>query len=842
MSRRKIDYGIDLGTTNSAIARMENGEVRILKTKDGQMDTTPSCVAYNKKQVLFVGQRAFNSLQEELKQSLIHFQTTHSRKERNAFAEFKRTMGTTETYFCGHTQRSYSSEELSAEVLKKVKTNVDDEEFGVAVITVPAMFRQSQVDATQRAAELAGFQYCELLQEPIAASIAYGLTGKGIDGFWLVFDFGGGTFDAALMRSEEGIIKVVDTSGDNHLGGKNLDYDIVDHILIPYLSATYNIEGILNNPEAKTQLRDALKPAAEDIKKEFSTKTELKFYSDDRIGEDDDGEEMEFDLAISLEQFEKAVTARIQRAISISLEVINRNKLKGTDLTTVLLVGGPTFLPTLRRMIKEQITPNINVSVDPMTAVAVGAAVFASTRDLPGTLVVRDRGKIQLTLKYPETTVEPEIILGIRVDRGQCSKNAPEKLFAEISRNDGLSASGRVALEGDAEIIKLELLNGKPNGFSICLFDAQGNAWPCEPRQFSIIQGFKPPEATLPFNLCVKALHTESQKECLIPIMGLEKNITLPAKGKLQARTQTNLQPGKPGEIRISIYGTENPYSRACPPELQGAFAVNSSDLPQFLPADSPIMLNVEVDASRRISVKAYFPSFDDELEPNPMFTDQASEKHDLERDIRQAGSALTALQQGPAPKGVLSELRRELDQVEEDLNQGGESGDTRLHVADRIASLWKRLDSLSDSSEWPTAEAELKGALDDVIEIQENLGSPETGDAVEKLEEIVDQVVQRKDLGMARQLTEQIFGLRFAILSRHTAFWVALLQRMDENFTSLTWKNPALARQILNEARQHIVAGPTRTRVEEYVRKLWDLQPDSGASMMDFDPSLLRV
>ena len=104
-----------------------------------------------------------------------------------------------------------------------------------SVITVPAKFQGYQDDATMKAAELAGFQHCELLQEPIAASMAYGIDGKSIDGKWLVFDFGGGTFDAALMSANEGIMKADDTEGDTHLGGKNLDYGIVDEIIIPYL-------------------------------------------------------------------------------------------------------------------------------------------------------------------------------------------------------------------------------------------------------------------------------------------------------------------------------------------------------------------------------------------------------------------------------------------------------------------------------------------------------------------------------------------------------------------------------------------------------------------------------
>ena len=132
-------------------------------------------------------------------------------------------------------EKEYSSEELSAEVLKALKSYITDENIKSVVVTVPAKFTVNQKDATLRAAKLAGFEHCELLQEPIAASMAYGLDAKSKDGYWLVFDFGGGTFDAALLKVEEGIMKVIDTEGDNYFGGKNLDYAIVEEIMIPHI-------------------------------------------------------------------------------------------------------------------------------------------------------------------------------------------------------------------------------------------------------------------------------------------------------------------------------------------------------------------------------------------------------------------------------------------------------------------------------------------------------------------------------------------------------------------------------------------------------------------------------
>ena len=321
---------------------------------------------------MFIGQQGFNQLSNDAVKAFKIFSTTrNSDEDKNTYIEFKRTMGSDKRYECSNMERSYSSEELSAEVLKKLKSYVrDDDELNAVIITVPAMFQQHQVAATQRAAELAGFQYCELLQEPIAASMAYGLASKKTDGFWLVFDFGGGTFDAALMKAEEGIIKVRDTAGDNHLGGKNIDYAIIDEIFIPYLEEQYEIDEILSDDQGRYLLREALKKTAEELKIEFAQKEKVAVDLDD-FGVDDNEDELILDLTVSLQQFEDVAIPILQRAVDISSELVKRNNLKGSDLETIILVGGPTFLQTLRRMLTEQITFKVDISMDPMTSVAL---------------------------------------------------------------------------------------------------------------------------------------------------------------------------------------------------------------------------------------------------------------------------------------------------------------------------------------------------------------------------------------------------------------------------------------------------------------------------------------
>ncbi|MBK8341388.1 MAG: Hsp70 family protein [Flavobacteriales bacterium] len=247
--------------------------------------------------------------------------------------------------------QTFSSEELSAEVLKKLKSFVQDENIHAAVITVPAKFTVNQKDATARAAKLAGFDQFELLQEPIAACMAYGLSNSEKSGTWIVFDFGGGTFDAALVKTEDGILKVLDTEGDNYLGGKNLDYAVVDEILIPYLRGKYSLDSVLDDEiRSWACLGDAMKRYAEVAKIQLSFKTEHHLLSE--LGEiplkDAEDEDVELDLLITRDQLAVVIAPIYQRAIDLAKSLLARQHVAPTSLNTVMRVGGPTYSPILR--------------------------------------------------------------------------------------------------------------------------------------------------------------------------------------------------------------------------------------------------------------------------------------------------------------------------------------------------------------------------------------------------------------------------------------------------------------------------------------------------------------
>jgi molecular chaperone DnaK len=412
--RTHIDYGIYFNSDFCQIARMENG-IPVIILSDLQKDSMPLCVAINPRKNIIVGDAAYAS---NIKDKL-RLLKTFGKDDSNSYLSFIRTLGTDLKYHSSLLCKDFSSEELLAECFKKLKSFISDEKVHSVVITVPAMFTMAKNEATIIAAKLAGFEVVELLQEPIAASIAYGLDTKEKDGKWLVFDFGGGTFDAALLKVDEGIMKVLDTEGNNELGGKDLDLAIVDNIIIPYLKENYSIDGILANKAKREILRNAMKSFAEKAKLylSFNATTDILCFPDEIGILDEDGNELALSIEITKQDLAWVSRSIYQKAIDISIELLKRNNIRGKEIESICLVGEETFSPILRRMLKEQITDKVDTSVDPITAVAKGVALFASTISVSDEIKKTNINniKIQLDVKYATATVELDELVCLKV-------------------------------------------------------------------------------------------------------------------------------------------------------------------------------------------------------------------------------------------------------------------------------------------------------------------------------------------------------------------------------------------------------------------------------------------
>lgn len=766
-----IDYGIYIGTTAASIAKMENGIPVILKS-DTLKDTMPVCVYFNRKGVIQVGDAAFINHNIEV----INKQKDWEETAKNSFVEFTRTLGTDKLYNSANTNQSFSSEELLAEVIKALLSFEKDRNVKAAVMTIPAVYKQNQIDAVRRAGKMAGLVQIQLLQEPIAAGIAYGLNSKKKDGFWLVFDFGGGTFDSALLKVEDGIMKVADTEGDNYLGGKNLDMAIVDEIIMPYLVENYAIDSILEDDAKKQILRNAMKFYAEETKIKLSFNDTHNVLSDkgDIPGEDDNGEEFELDITITQKDMERALAPIFQKAINICKTLLERNNLKGSSLDSLILVGGPTFSPVLRKMLEQQICIP-DTSVDPMTVVSKGAALYASTVAVSEEVKeqTRDKSKIQIEIGHEASSVEMEEFVTLKILVDKTEGNIPEKVFAEITRSDKAWSSGKVEINDIGEVIETQLVEGKTNSFDVALYDDKGKLLESEPNEFTIIQGIEGLNEMqgLTLNWGIEKQDKRTGKITFYTIPGLEKNKSLPAVGTVNGlKTQKQIRPGMDSDfIKIPLYQGEHGAdgTRAIYNEHVFDIIISGADLPALLPENSDVVLTIHIDKTQKVSIQAYFPYLNYTTEINVITnTVKPIETNWLANEIRKAKGSIEELQEDNNTSTKLHKAEAEIEALEQKFNNNREDVDNKQQVLTNLRKTLKTIDELSEANEWPKLEIQVKEAFYHLEKTIQDFGHEKNFQLVNQLRKQLEEFFRTQDIKVGYALLEEIISIKLPVAS----------------------------------------------------------------------------
>src|SRR6201991_2548347 len=368
-----INFAIDLGTTNSLIGKASNGNVTIFKNPSGMKVTLPSVVAFRKERTL-IGDKAREYVEKD---------------PSNVFSAFKRKMGTSESFFVANSGEFKSPIELSTIILQELKNFIFTGEVPESVvITIPASFDTIQSNATKEAGYGAGFKEVLLLQEPIAASLAFAnKEGKeGMEGQWLVYDLGGGTFDGALVKIENDEMRVIDHEGDNFFGGVDFDNLILMQLFVPYLERAYSISNLgskmLSANGRYNRLYFQLLYKAEEAKISLSNYPSVDIEFDFT---DEQGGEHEVFFTIDRESLYAVIKERIDASITFIRNLLQRNNLSSEDITEVVLVGGSTYIPLVRQLLAQDLGIRVNTSIDPTTAVVEGAAYYAGSRKVTAT-------------------------------------------------------------------------------------------------------------------------------------------------------------------------------------------------------------------------------------------------------------------------------------------------------------------------------------------------------------------------------------------------------------------------------------------------------------------------
>lgn len=402
--------GIDLGTTNSVVAVMEGGEVKVIPNAEGNR-LTPSVVAYTDKEEVIVGEPARRQAVTNPRRTVYSVKRFMGRRHNEVESEEKMVPysvvgGAGEYVKIGIGDKQYTPQEISAKVLRKLKEAAESylgHRVSKAVITVPAYFNDAQRQATKDAGQIAGLEVARIINEPTAAALAYGLD-KTKDQKIVVFDLGGGTFDVSILEvastgdgdGQSKVFEVISTSGDTHLGGDDFDEALVNYVADQF-KRDYGID-LRSDPMALQRLQEACEKAKKELSTVPETDLNLPFITADATGP------KHLQMKISRAKFEELVDSLIERCKKPVLQAMEDAKLKPADIDEVVLVGGSTRVPKVRQVVKEIFGKEPHQGVNPDEVVAIGAAI-------QGSVLAGDRKDVLLLDVTPLT-------LGIETEHG----------------------------------------------------------------------------------------------------------------------------------------------------------------------------------------------------------------------------------------------------------------------------------------------------------------------------------------------------------------------------------------------------------------------------------------
>lgn len=662
--QRFFDCGIDLGTTNSCLAIPDNDHgFEIIDNTADRMSVTPSAVLINGKGRMLIGQRAYNS-----------------QKVEDLAIQFKRQMGLSKKIPFASAGVEKTPEELSSEILKQLRSDAEtrlNRTVENVVITVPAAFKTLQSEATNKAGRLAGFKNIILLQEPIAAAVAYGAKPDSKDKHWMVYDYGGGTLDVAIISTLDNRLTVENSEGDNYFGGSDIDRILFREVVLKKLKAAgYHVDELFNESTSSGKsMARKIQLDCESCKIELSTKSSaiLEIFDID----DDNGEPIEFECEITRAELESLISDTIERSIVIAKKALAGAGIRADQLDKILLVGGSTFIPLVRQRLAEEFGVELDSSLNPMTVVAAGAAIYASTSviDVEEDVELTSANNAVISLTFDPISSEEMVNVIGKVTNIEDVNIAKVKVDCALSRDfSGVCwTSGWMdLLDPTSGIFDIDVLlqKGILNHFRVSACDRQGTEIVIENPLFDIkhnetVLKMSAPPATM--SIGVQIRDPKTGYDVLYHV--IKKNSPLPAQDDRIFKLSRDIDPMRDDCITIKIWEGENTQN----PEANfpaGAITVRSSAMDRMIPKGTEVELTIIADENRNIRVSGYIPDFDFII---PEETLRAEARVDLEErmdtvdtKIKQSEVSIQLLKD----QGVdVSDLERELEGVKAGFN-----------------------------------------------------------------------------------------------------------------------------------------------------------------------------
>lgn len=811
---KTINYGIDLGTSNSLIAQFDKGDVNVFKNPSGFKETLPSVVGFRNDRTL-IGEQA---------------RTYLPRDPQSVVSRFKRKMGTSETFKIKALGVSKSPVELSALLLKELKGFVQTgEEVDAAVITIPASFDTVQSNATKEAGSQAGFKTVVLLQEPIAASLAYANKDKSADlknSQWLVYDLGGGTFDVALIKIVEGELTVLDHEGDNYLGGTDFDALIVEKIVVPELDKRGSFADLLGEMKSEkgkyNKLWHTLLLRAEEAKVELSNKTAAELEVLDL--EDDEGRSVDAIVTIARSEFEAVIKDAVDGTIEMMKKILTRNSLQPTDLKFVLMVGGSTYIPFVRKRVEEVMGIRVNTSIDPTNAVTVGAAYFAGTKDKNASAsspqLIKSPIKIRAT--YNKASQEKEETFSARFE-GDLTGLQYRIVSDDGSFDSGLRPLTRRITED------LPLREGAFNLFYLKVIDASGNLLPIDLDIIQIAQGrYSVAGQMLPEDLCLVKDHVAA-KDTKLELL-FSKNSVLPSTCKRTVEVGKTLI--KESNDSIHIVVVEGPSNRhASTNKPIGSLTIAGTQLSRDLIRGTEIDLTFEISESRDITVSAFLngtgQGFSQVFSPKAREVSTrllASEILMLEEKVRaeleeaeDAGDREAVPRFSKVLSGVEEVMAAASALAEDDVT------DQKFQIEDRKRKLAQEIFELTSSKRLDMVKADYIRERDELSALVRSSGNDRERHLLAEIVAREPSFLSSTNPEKISQISEELSTIRWSILMRSPEFLKSMFSHLVQRRASMN--DQIQVSQLVESGRRAFEREDVDT-LRQINARLWDLMP----------------
>jgi molecular chaperone DnaK len=589
--------GIDLGTTNSAISTYDGSEVVLFKSSE-QHDVTPSAIYVDRRGNKYVGARAYNNAALD---------------PANAALLFKRQMGTSTRFPIPNLGHELTAEECSAEILRAVYGYLPDAVRGAsetgAVITVPAAFDQMQKDATLAAAEAANIGRVALMQEPVAAVMSV-MRKRRADGVFLIYDIGGGTLDIAIAQSIAGRVNLLAHGGIAMCGGRDFDRMIVDSVVQPWLHTNFDLTPGLEPADQKRLYRLAAW-AAEKAKIELSQRdgTVISLSEAELNRRDARGVDLYLDAPLDRATFDALIAEQITTSIDAARATLAKAGLEPADVERVVFVGGPTFYAPLRDRVAFELGIAASTEVNPMTAVAEGAAIFAESIDWSLASRARKSGRGQLaaaplSITFHYATRTPGETARVAVE---LTAEATAGAEFQVDCIDTGWSSGRLPLRRGA-YADLPLVQWGENRFKARVFDPVGGPLPLKDDRIAITRT----AATIDGIPASHSIGVEVRERvgghATLDYLVREGDL-LPKKGVHTYKAESTLRPGEARAINFRLYEGEirDPLTDN---RFIGVFSIRGSDLgDRPIPAGADLICEFEVLDSGNIVLQVNVPA-----------------------------------------------------------------------------------------------------------------------------------------------------------------------------------------------------------------------------------------